>query len=680
MMMFHIRTIAILTILLASISCSKKHLSSDDAIGGAASDEGILRALAELLQPGIAEAESRLLRLQQQIHQLELPVAPPITRELGYRGALGAPAADLPVITLDLLKPHPIDSVYLVPTSLEAGGGPDLLPRRLSLETAMDASFTQPHGIARDAAIEDQTAGISPVHFRCGASARYLRLTVHEGRRFAGSEQFAIAEIVVISAGEPVSFNCPVTASHGLDVPGIWHARALTDGIMPMGIWQDGNEQPNVNPDPCADAGEEPHPADFGLSLEKAAPLDRLIVFPCRAMPDADLCLLPASIDVWLHRDDAEFPPLKLIEWQHPGPGNDHGSPLVLPLAGTVADRLSIVSRPAAVADGRRVHALSEIEIWSGGVNVARGRELSRQVNGSEDRVDSLTDGHGPDGRILPVGEWLERHRKHGQLRREFEQLLPLHREMINRAEVHALWACSVVFGIVAVLPLVIAHQRRMIPKKEIEKIRKRIASDLHDDVGSNLGSISLIARVAKNELEKNGEESAVRRDLDELESIARESSMAMRDIVWLVEQERESVGDLVDRLRDLCGRLLRGIDVCFDCSGCSKASMLSPEAKRNLFLFCKEAFHNILKHARATQVRIRLWDEGDQLALEISDNGVGLPLKDADESGRVGKLTARAEALKAHMRIKSSRESGTRIRLQFRRNPILPKLHLILS
>jgi len=218
MMMFHIRTIAILACLLASVSCSKSHLSSDQASSESSPSSGILRALAKRLQPGIVEAESRLGRLQQQIRQLELPEAPPTSRELGYRGVLEPRAADHPVNTLDLLEPHSIDSVYLVPTSLKAGGGPDLLPRRLSLETAMDATFTQPHGIARDAALEDQTAGISPVHFRCGASGRYLRLTVHEARRFAGSEQFAIAEIVVISAGEPVSFNCPVTASHGLEV------------------------------------------------------------------------------------------------------------------------------------------------------------------------------------------------------------------------------------------------------------------------------------------------------------------------------------------------------------------------------------------------------------------------------------------------------------------------------
>jgi signal transduction histidine kinase len=329
------------------------------------------------------------------------------------------------------------------------------------------------------------------------------------------------------------------------------------------------------------------------------------------------------------------------------------------------------------------VHALSEIEVWSRGVNLARGREVTLHDGGQEQRVESLTDGDGPDGKILPLGEWLERHREHGRLRLEFERLIPLHRAMINRAEVHALWTCSVLLGLAAATPLLIAHHRRMIPKEEIKRMRKRIASDLHDDVGSNLGSISLIARVAKNHLNKSDTDSAVRRDLDELESIARESSLAMRDIVWLVEQDRNSVGDLIVKLRDLCNRLLRGIDVSFDCAECGAASKLSPDAKRDLFLFCKEAFHNILKHARATKVHIRLWDEGDQLALEISDNGVGMPLKEHDDTGRISKLTARAEALKAHMRIKSSRENGTRIRLHIRRNPIIPrilKLNLIFS
>jgi signal transduction histidine kinase len=684
MIMFRILFITIFSCFLTAFSCTRGDLSSAYLRSQTGSEKGVLAGIARLMQPQIAETEARIAKLQGKIQQLELPSAPTMNGNRGFRGVLGGNASrGEPTLTIDLLHSQRIDSVYLVPAVPESGIVKDLLPRRLSLETATEPRFDQPQVIARNSRIDDRTVQGSPMHYRCGSNGRYVRLTIHEGAPFAGTEQFALSEIVVIADGNPISFNCPVQTSHGLDVQGVWHAQALTDGVMPLGIWQDGSRRSPTHHDDCIEGNDVDTAAGWDMRLAATSPIDRLVLFPCRAKSMPGACLMPASIDVWLHRENTDQFPVKLVQWQNPGPGYDHGFPLVLPISGAVADRISLVSKPAPATDGRWVHALSEIEVWSQGVNLAHGNEVTFQYGDHEQRINSLTDGHGPDGKILPVGEWLERHREYGRLRVEFDRLIPLHRAMINRAEVHALWACSVVLGLLAATPLLIAHQRRMIPKKEVERIRKRIASDLHDDVGSNLGSISLIARVAKNHLDKSGTDSAVRHDLDELESIARESSLAMRDIVWLVEQDRDSVDDLIIKLRDLCNRLLCGIDVSFDCADCGTASKLSPDAKRDLFLFCKEAFHNILKHARATQVRIRLWDEGDQLALEISDNGVGMPLKDRDDTGRISKLTARAEALKAHMHIKSSRENGTRIRLHVRRNPIIPripKLNLILS
>jgi signal transduction histidine kinase len=205
--------------------------------------------------------------------------------------------------------------------------------------------------------------------------------------------------------------------------------------------------------------------------------------------------------------------------------------------------------------------------------------------------------------------------------------------------------------------------------RDQLDQIRKRIASDLHDDIGSNLGSISLIARTARKDLVRLHGPEEVAQDLGEVESIARESSLAMRDIVWLLERRQDSIGDLVQRMRETAGRLLREINYTVECDSHKTAAKLSLDAKRHLFLFYKEAIHNVLKHSQANSVSIRLWDEDDKLALEILDNGVGLPMSSSPERATVHKLEDRARVLDGLLQVISSKETGTRIRLFVKRS-----------
>jgi signal transduction histidine kinase len=225
--------------------------------------------------------------------------------------------------------------------------------------------------------------------------------------------------------------------------------------------------------------------------------------------------------------------------------------------------------------------------------------------------------------------------------------------------------------GLTFLIPVVIVERRRLISRNQLDQLRKRIASDLHDDIGSNLGSISLIARTAKKDLIRQHGPEDIAEDLGEVELIARESSLAMRDIVWLLERNQDSIGDLVQRMRETAGRLLREIDYTIECESNKTAARLSLDAKRHLFLFYKEAVHNIVKHSRAKQAVIRLWDDGDQLALEIRDNGVGL--KDATlKPSAVKKLEERARVLEGKLQIDSSTILGTVLRLTVKRSNLI--------
>lgn len=225
-------------------------------------------------------------------------------------------------------------------------------------------------------------------------------------------------------------------------------------------------------------------------------------------------------------------------------------------------------------------------------------------------------------------------------------------------------WASAAVLGTALLVSISAFSKRRKSEQKHVEQIRQRIAADLHDDIGSNLGSLSLIARSARKDLIRLDGPEEIAHDLSEMENIARECSLAMRDIVWMWERSNDSVGDLIERMRQTANRMLREMRFSLDCQSCEIDAHLSLEAKRHLFLFFKEALHNIMKHSHADQVSVKVWNEDDQLAIEILDNGDGIAATPGADRPGVRKLQDRARTLHGLFRVKSNKEYGTRIQL----------------
>jgi hypothetical protein len=101
-------------------------------------------------------------------------------------------------------------------------------------------------------------------------------------------------------------------------------------------------------------------------------------------------------------------------------------------------------------------------------------------------------------------------------------------------------------------------YRLRQLRRREIERLRVRIASDLHDDVGSSLWSITLLSRM----LSRHGALSAEgQQDANEIHRIAVQTSNSIRDIIWLINPAFDSLQDLVLRIKDSAGTLLGGID-----------------------------------------------------------------------------------------------------------------------
>jgi ligand-binding sensor domain-containing protein/signal transduction histidine kinase len=192
---------------------------------------------------------------------------------------------------------------------------------------------------------------------------------------------------------------------------------------------------------------------------------------------------------------------------------------------------------------------------------------------------------------------------------------------------------------------------------RELERLRVRIAGDLHDEIGSSLWSIALLSRM----LSKHGSlGTQEREDLDEIHRIAVQTSNSIRDIIWLINPAFDTIQDLLLRTQDFARTILRGVEYRVVCEGTTPSRKLSPDMKQNLFLLFKEALTNIARHAGATVVEVRVEETGRGWRLAISDDGVGFQPGALASGNGLRNLQARAQKMGGELEIRSRPGKGT--------------------
>lgn len=209
----------------------------------------------------------------------------------------------------------------------------------------------------------------------------------------------------------------------------------------------------------------------------------------------------------------------------------------------------------------------------------------------------------------------------------------------------------AIVIGILAG-----AYHYRVSKLLEMERMRLRIASDLHDDIGSNLGSIALLSDLIRNSGSFPAKQTQL---LHEISRSARLTADALRDIVWVINPAYDKLDNMVLRMKDAAASMLRNIDHSFHCSDHIMAGVLDMEFRRNILLIYKEILHNILKHARATRVDIRIEENNGGLVLTIADNGVGFDPSLSFTGNGLRNLKSRATKIGGHLDIRSLEGKG---------------------
>ena len=199
-------------------------------------------------------------------------------------------------------------------------------------------------------------------------------------------------------------------------------------------------------------------------------------------------------------------------------------------------------------------------------------------------------------------------------------------------------------------------HQMRLARFRELEALRLRIAADLHDELGSNLSALSLLSRKL---LKRGSASQEEQEDLLALNRISGQTSNAIREIVWLINPEYDTLQDLALRMEVTARALLGGLECRFECHQPQGTTRLAPQRRQNVYLLFKESVTNAAKHARASRVDIKVNQSDHTWELTVQDNGVGFDPAAAHRGNGLKNLHRRAARLDGVLDIHSRTGGG---------------------
>ena len=165
--------------------------------------------------------------------------------------------------------------------------------------------------------------------------------------------------------------------------------------------------------------------------------------------------------------------------------------------------------------------------------------------------------------------------------------------------------------------------------REALEKERSRIARDLHDQLGANLTQVALLGEMAETDKNSPAE---IESHAQQISQTARETTRSLDEIVWAVNPSNDTLDGLINYACNYAQEYLAlaGLRYRADVPAQLPAITIPPEVRHNVFLAFKEAVNNVVKHAQASEVWIRLRLQPDNFTLSIEDDGRGLGGLDA--------------------------------------------------
>jgi signal transduction histidine kinase len=609
------------------------------------------------LNPQFSSIEQRRDALHSSLAKLPaLPASQP-QEHAGFHSGLAPQADSVRWVQIDLGAEYPLDAVVVIPAMFgvaEAYG----FPLRFRIDASNDPLF------AESTTLLDQTAAdvipaLAPWFIVAkGVKARHIRFTAtklaaqpHEMRRFI----FCLGEMLVFNGGRNIALHAQVLAPNSVETLPTWSPRHLVDGCHALGL--------PVRPDEVNGNG-------WHSGISAIADVTKWVQADLGALRDMqEIRLIPAHPRDYPERFGFGFPRRFKVEaddqiifdstradFSNPG-----DTPVAFSTPGLRAQTIRITATRLWERSGDFVFALAELQAFDHGQDIAR----TAGVTSSDDTITpswsraGLNDGRSSSGVLLDEAAWLADLAQRREFTEELTALDVQHTIALATAQSRAAWLVGSVLFLVLVSAWLVVLRSRRSRRREIESLRHRISRDLHDEIGSHLGSIRLMSELAL----RDGSASD---SLEEIHRLAGEAAESMRGIIWLVrEGDAPPLTSLVEAMRQSATGLLKDIDWQFEAPNSGDSATASLEFHRQVFLFFREAAYNIARHAHAAQVRIEVTWQAKRFHLHLEDNGCGFDVAAVTAGNGLANLQHRAAVLGGSLQITSRLGSGTRITLE---------------
>jgi len=625
----------------------------------------------------IARLFSRELRDLEEAQEdilAQLDTLPRISRETQRINAFGyhsGSAKQRPKwLQIDLGREVTPSAIALFPVTAEVDGEtfPGYgFPRNFRVDISSESDFRN-YETMMEGRVEDVSSVLRWPYFRelGGYSGRYVRVTATGLWRLPESKQevFALSEIMVIEGDRNIAVGCEVTSLDTEDRGDQWARRFVCDGITTLGIPQGQEESPTLG---FRSRSEAPVATSWvQVDLGESVPINeiQLIMADTPGLVPDPTVRFPHPLRVEIS-DAPDMRQAETVGRYSPNQISLIGSnPLVIPLKKGLG-RYVRISVSGTKDPEPLAFDLAELIVYSGGENVSAGQSVSASHTLKQNgwAPEFLVDGYSSRRNLISGLSWLAGMDKRNRLARRWTGLESRRLDLVDTTVSRGVTYMA--SGLAGILGLVVVglSRGRVRRRQDLEALRQRIASDLHDDIGSNLSSIALLAELGKMETDQP---ELVIEELTEIKSTADKTIESMRDIVWLIRPGEETWAQLVTRFRETASKLLRAHEYQFTINGEAHDDRLPLEFKRDIFLIYKEVLNNIVRHAHAARVGIEIDCQRNRLQMRITDDGIGFDNLDQGfrEGNGLRNLRMRAQAIGANLKVRSTLHEGTSVHL----------------
>jgi signal transduction histidine kinase len=513
--------------------------------------------------------------------------------------------------------------------------------------------------------------GPYPVFFECDGQQVYqIRITFPDDGNGREGEFHALGEIYIFrrDANEQISDNMmgwgddvEVKASNALSKPPLWDVQYLKDGYAGLGLplSEEKNDADDLMVSWESEAPDAP--VQITLDLGEVRQVGGVYFWPAEAPYGMAVPLFgfPGKVEVELSAD-VSFTNIRKATVSNARERMPRDNLLIIATRAYDARYVRVTLDDFPEYQQRKILGLGEIQVveyndvWSTGCTLTAAGLPEQSII----HLPRLVDGVSRHRRILSESERIKGLAQRRPLDR---RLVVVERELVLAENAwHTLQLrLSVAGGGLLLLVLFLGwrgQQRQR--RRELSKLRQRITSDLHDEVGSSLGGISLMSE----DLEKMAVNQTVKEELGELTLMAREACSSLREVVWMTDEDVILLPALIEKLMERAERTLRGVELHLESSTEFPEVEVALNFKRHLIMFFREAVHNCARHSKASEVTVSVKTVGKMLEVLVQDNGCGFELSARRSGWGLASMNKRAKELGGQLELHSVPDEGTRV------------------